>query len=40
MAIQQTIEMLVDLSIDSLDGIALALSGLLDELSKVSSLLP
>ena len=35
---QQTIEMLVELSIDSLDAIALALSGLLDQLSKVSSI--
>ena len=38
-ATQQTIEMLVELSIDSLDIIALALSELLDSLSKVSSIL-
>lgn len=38
MATQQTIEMLVELSIDSLDIIALALSELLDDLSKVSSI--
>ena len=38
-ATQQTIEMLVELSIDSLDAIAFALSGLLDQLSKVSSII-
>ena len=37
-ATQQTIEMLVELSIDSLDMIALALSELLDSISNVSSI--
>lgn len=39
-AIQQSIEALVELSHDSLDIIALALSGLLDQLGKVAIYLP